>query len=142
MTVGMEDYLSINRPKYGAADSKIGVVEVNAGEETEIISVVGRGVIYGGVLHLTYDSEQDNSMPVLEVDGKNIATLNFFTLNIYHLIVPGSYPFYLLYYDWITPRYAIGISGGITFEKGFRVLYREDYTKTPYVTCRAIYALL
>ncbi|MBA7552465.1 hypothetical protein ES705_45026 [subsurface metagenome] len=107
-----------------------------------MVSVVGKGVIYGGALHVTYDSEQANSIPILEIDGENIATLNFFTLNLYRLNVSGSYPFYMRHYDSVIPRFSVAFSGGITFEKGFRVLYQEEHDTTPTVVCRAIYALI
>lgn len=142
MSSGVADWERVIRPRYGAAHSEIGVVLVVAGEETELLSVSGKGVIYGGALHLTYDSDQENSIPILEVDGANIAEINFFTINLYNLSIPGSYPFYIRHYDLVTPRFAVGISGGMTFEMGFRILYSEKHDTTPYVVCRAIYALI
>lgn len=142
MASGLPDYFKAIRPRYGAANSEIAVVQVVAKEETELVSVVGKGVIYGGALHLALASGQKNSVPVLEVDEANIAELNFFTMNFYHMNIVGCYPFYLLTFDDVSGIYAVGISGGITFEKGVRVLYQEEHDTRPWVVCRAIYALI
>lgn len=131
-----------NRPKYGASESVLGVVQVAASTETDLVEVTGKGMIYGGVVHLTAAASQKHGIPHLYIDGEDISTLSFYTQNIYQVTKGYSNPFSLLTYDEVKFRYAAAINYGFTFETGFKVTYEEDAGDTPYVVCRAAFALI
>lgn len=154
MTAGLPDFYRsidvafqslgeiINRPKYGGADIALAAVVVAATAETELLAVAGKGMIYGGDLSIITTASQVLGVPVLEVDGVAIAVRNFAGLIVARIKVPNSAGMYLLRYDEVNHRYSVGISSGITFETGFRILYQENDGNTPTVGSRVIYALV
>ena len=132
----------IVRPKYGAASEVITVLVVTANTENEMVSVSGKGMVYGGSLYLASSSSQRLSLTILEVDGSVINTTSFTTSAFYSLTRENSSPIYLMAYNEVDFRYSVGISAGITFETGFRVLFTEEHGNTPIVICKVVYALV
>lgn len=154
MTAGLPDFYRgidvafqslgqiINRPKYGGANIVAGGGVVTASDETELLSVSAKGMIYGGDIGMNVLASQSNGVPVLEVDGVKIAQRNFVSMINARIKVPNSAGIYLLRYNDINFKYHCGISAGITFETGFRILYQENDGETPSVTSRVIYAVV
>lgn len=132
----------IIRPKNGAAQLLAADVEVTASDKTPIGSFGGKGMIYGGLLYFTSTSTQDGSIPILSIDGVEITDLNFWDLKQFGADVENAYPFYVRRYDDANFIYCVGISGGITFETGFELLYDEKKGKTPTVYCKVLFALI
>mgnify|MGYP001139474021 CR=1 FL=1 len=132
----------INRPKYGAAQKSFASVWVTPGVITNLISVSGKGIIYGGVLYLSPSTNQEGSSPRLTVDGIFLAGLSFYTLNRYGWNIPQSYVWYLTKYDNVNFVFSVGIGYPITFESSFVVGYKENYEVSVNVACDFCYALV
>lgn len=132
----------MNRPKYGAAQSISAGFVVTPSAETEITTVSGQGMIYGGMLGVIATDQIWVDVPILKIDGVEISIANFYTINDFRMYPEKSYPFYMLRFDDVLYRYAVGISSGMTFETGFDVLYEEGAGRTLSVSLRVIYALV
>lgn len=142
MASGLPDYSQIIRPKYGAANRAYDEVTVDANAETELFNISGKGMTYGGVVFLDYDSTQANGVPLVYVDDVKIADIYFAALMKRGLVLSGSYPVYLRLYDEVNHAYSVAISYGITFERSFKVAYREFDGTTPTVDFQVVYALI
>ncbi len=142
MASGLPDYKIGVRLAYGQARQKAGGLIVKASDITEILSVTGKGVIYGGAVIVDYTASQNGSFVMLEVDDVQLSSANFFTLEAYGLDKQYCFPFYLMKYDDVNFVYTVGVMEGITFESGLRYLYEEINGDTPTVTGFLIYALM
>jgi len=132
----------IVRPKYGGAQNAQANVTVTPNAETTLVSVSGKGVLYGGCVFLDHTSTQLASTVRLYVDGAQLSFLSFYTLNKHNIHEPRSTSVYLLKYDNTEFIYTVGISPDITFESSFAVKYQENEGATPVVYCDLNYALI
>jgi len=130
------------RPTYGAAKNISGHKVVTASAETELCSVTGRGMIYGGVLYLIYTSSQKDGRPLLYIDGQELGQLRFEYLYRWKMLHTNTLGWYLLYYNDVRYEYGAGLSPNFTFETSFKVAYEENNTKTPDVCYNIDYALI
>lgn len=142
MTSGLPDYHRTVRPKYGAANNSHLNKVVTANTRTTILSVSGKGIIYGGCMYLDYTSGQRDSIPVLKVDGLDLSVISIYDLYWYSMTKPHTGSFYLLGYDDDLFVYSLGISPGVTFESSFELIYDEKHGTTPTVRCSVDYALI
>lgn len=129
------------RPSYGAAQIDKGGKQVTADTDTELASISGKGVIYGGYVRLAHSSSQKSSSAFLVIDGTDMSAVAFVALNDYRINRPGANSIYLLQYDDVGFKYAAGLSQGITFESSVKLMYREEHTSTPVVYHSLEYAL-
>lgn len=130
------------RPTYGAARTAYGSKVVTASAETELCSVIGAGLIYGGVIYLDHTASQRQAKPWLYIDGQNLGQLSLQWLYKWNVLHPTSLPFYLLAYDDAEYKYAVGLSPGFTFESSFKLAYEEFDGATPTVYYSIQYALI
>lgn len=140
MTSGIPDYYRTVRQAYGAAKTGLFSDAVAADDDTELISIDGKGVLYGGSLYLAYTSTQRDAIPKLSIDGFEISTLNFFTLNYFNLTGLYSYPVRLVQYDEVNYKYGVALAFGFTFDSSIKLVYEENNSTTPTVVARLIYA--
>ncbi len=141
MASGIADYLRMIRPKFGGAQFSWGLKNVVANASTTIITVSGKGVIYGGAVILDHTGTQRDCVPHIKVDGTVLGNSSFSGMNKYGIEIEHSMPVYLLKYDDVAFVYAGGLSSGISFEESFSVTYDETHGATPEVVCSAHYAL-
>lgn len=132
----------INRPKYGGAQETAGGVVVTAGEEKELASISGKGMIYGGLLFLEHTASQSSGIPKLTVDGNLLSAMSFITMNDFNITKQWAFTLYLMTFDEVLFRYAVAVSNEITFETGFKLIYEEKENETPTVYFDLIYALI
>lgn len=142
MSSGTPDYLKTIRPRYGGAEisAKWTVVEANA--FTELLRVVGKGMIYGGALFLDYTATQRDSYMALYIDTSGVVAETFATLNKYRITESGGHPLMLTTYDDKSFIYSIEMPYGITFESSLFIAYREAHGGTPNVKLAIVYALM
>ena len=131
-----------NRPKYGAAEAEDSSVTVSGLVETSLVSVTGKGIIYGGTIGVLGTIGSHGNIPILSIDGNALSVASFSTLNVYKMYAERCYPFYLMRYDEVDYDFAVGIMPGFTFEASFEVLYDENNNTTPTVSTRVLYALI
>lgn len=154
MTRGLPDYYRgvdiayqalaqmIVRPKYGGGLATWGSAVVTANAETTLITVSGKGMIYGGVVFLDHTSSQKTGIARLKADGNLLADMSFEGMNKHNIINPWSYPFYLLKFDEANFVYTVATSFGLTFETNFELAYFEQEGETPTVRFDICYALI
>lgn len=132
----------INRPKYGGALKTTASTVVTANAETEIFEVLGKGMLYAGVLIVNYTSTQKDSAPLLYADGNLLNILTFEGLDFYKVNRSGIYPLSIAEYDNTAFVYSVGFMYGITFEVSLVVKYLEEHGTTPTVILHIIYAVV
>jgi len=142
MASGLADYASEIRPRSGGALWDLFSDEVDASDITSMISVNGKGAILGGFVFLDSAASQKNGLVRLKIDGVFIAGLAFHVMVEFGISKPWTHPLYLLCYDEQDYKYSIGLSGGITFEESFELLYEESDGATPLVVAYVNYAVL
>lgn len=131
-----------NRPKYGGAQRSAAEKVVSASAETDLVSVSGKGMIYGAIISLDHSSTQKLGTPRLYIDGNKMSDWNFFTLNSFNVVAPYGSAFFLVAYDDVNFIYVALTGYGYTFETSFKLSYFENNGGTPSVRGRAIYALV
>lgn len=132
----------INRPKYGGSNYDEGGITVAADGITDLLTVAGKGMIYGGVLLIDHGASVARGKVQLVIDGDLMSGMGFDYLNSHSIIVPRVYPVYLLKFDDVNFVYAVGISHGITFETSFVMRFAEADSQTPSPDYKLIYALV
>lgn len=132
----------INRPKYGAAQAANATFVATANATITVVSVSGKGIIYGGMLGSIGTPGTHGNIPIIRVDGVELTTASFWAANFYRMYKEHNYPLYLTRYDATDYDFSVGVSGGLTFESSFAMLYTENNGTTPSVTTRVIYALI
>jgi len=132
----------INRPMYGGVSSAVGGQTVLANTDTELASVYGKGMLYGGYLFLDHTSTQKDSRANLIIDDESVSNLKFSDMNKYSLSLPLSSIIHLLKFDDTNFIYSVGISYGITFETSVKIIYTEAHNSTPIVYTKMIYGLI
>ncbi len=142
MASGLPDWERLTRPKFGGARIESGTEIVPANSDTTLISIQGKGMIYGGFLWIAATSTQDDSFPNLVIDNRFVTNEPWGRMNMFELNKPHSTPFYLLKYDKINFLFSSAIGYGYTFEEGFEIRYTEQNGITLTVSTRIIFALV
>ena len=142
MASGLPDYARIVRPRQGGANLSSNTKVAVANDITFMVSVTGKGIIYGGVMLTSYTSTQKNSMPVIYVDGVQMVSATFYATNLYELNKPDTLLFYEMKYDDVNFVYAVALTSGVTFEKSVVIAYKEAHGTTPTIITWMTYALM
>lgn len=130
------------RLKNGTPTSSAGNKVVASLGRTSLLSVTGKGMIYGGLVFLNHTSTQKAAEVIQVVDGDDMVSLTFDNLNLLSVDKVGMYPLVLRRYDEVNFIYCVGLGSGITFETSFEVVYNELNTTTPTVFTHLLYALI
>lgn len=141
MASGLPDYLRDVRPRFGGAISASGVAGVDASKITDLVDVIGKGIVYGGAMWMDHTSTQNNSLPLLVVDKSTLSNISLLRLSDYSFDRARTLPLTLNKFDEINFIYSVGISYGITFESALSLSYDEKHGTTPTIHYRLIYAL-
>ncbi len=142
MTSGLPDYYLGMRPRYGAAQNNSDGKVVTARDTTILVTVSGKGLIYGGNVLLDPAGSQAIDVIRLLIDGQYLSAGSIYSLYLFKFNKPWSSSLYLIHYDNETFKYAVGISPSITFESSFQVEYKECYGNTPTVYHNIDFALI
>jgi len=142
MASGLPDYEKIIRPKYGVTVSKHVLVEATLAGFTDLLTIAGKGMIYGGVLTVFSTSTQDLGYLSVSFDFGTSIAKTFWKLDRYGLTKHGGYPLSLCKFDDVNFIYAVEISHGITFEKGFFVTYKGLGAVSTWLEFDLVYALV
>lgn len=139
----MQDLAEVtNRPKYGGALQKSDTVELLATEEHTLVTVISKGMIYGGFIMSLDANIQSLDQPRLYVDGQLISKWAWDSLNRYGLTLPHASVISLLRYDPISPVYTAALRYGITFESSVSLRYWCTTAVSRYLTYSLLYALV
>lgn len=132
----------IARPKYGVAHGIQGQVKVTKNAETTLVTVSGKGMLYGGFVWLDHDASQKACRVNIYTDGNRLTYRMFWELEKYNLIAEHAPVAYLLKCDETEFIYCVGLSYGYTFEESLVVKYSEEAGGTPMVLCELAFALV
>lgn len=155
MAKGAQDYFNIvdignqtvselvNRPKYGEAATASAVVTVTASGTTTLLTVTGKGMIYGGTIRVGAEGNQRNGRPKLVIDNVTASlAIDFSDRNTWGWLRVGPGDFILTTYDIVNDWYAVVIPYGLTFETNVILQYVEALGDTPNVNGDLVYALI
>lgn len=142
MASGLPDYGLGTRPQYGGAVGSTGSKSVVANALNTLVTVTGKGMVYGSFVNLFPAETQQNSEVVLEIDATTIIGMSFAKLNAYGLTVPRCFPIVSLLFDNTAFDYVAGIAYGLTFETGIKLQFQENHGRTPSVAYTFIYTLM
>ncbi|RLF77217.1 hypothetical protein DRN39_04585 [Thermococci archaeon] len=130
------------RNKYGGGESACYAGTVKANDITELFSIAGKGVIYGGFITVQSTGTQRDDEQWLWIDGSQMSPHTFYEMNRFNLTGPtGPIP-YLVCYDDENFLYAVQFFFGYTFETSCVVKYSEKHGRTPTVIAFFDYALV
>jgi hypothetical protein len=142
MASGLPDYQRTVRTLPGRARHVFDYMVIDANAVTTLLTITGKGIIYGGVIIVDFASTQAGSTPLLYVDGEAVANLKFQHLYLYKINKVLSNIMFLLAYDDTSYIYSVGISPGVTFENSLELRYNNIYATTPDVGYGLVYALI
>ena len=132
----------IVRSKYGVATPEPFSGYVTANTKNEIITISGKGVIYGLVVYVQGTDIQRNDYLSYDIDGATYDDVSFEYFMLFNdVLVPGVLG-WLGCYDEVNYRYSIHVGTGITFEQYSKLYYTETHGRTPLVFGIAYYALI
>lgn len=140
MASGTPDYYQTVRNTYGAAKKISNAVAAEAISTKEILTVSGKGVIYGGVCYLDPTATQKESYFRLLIDVQETTIWTFEDMMKFGIWQENSNSLYLLRYDEVNFIYVVGISRGLTFEESVTLQFTEAEGNTPTVAGHLVYA--
>jgi len=120
MARGYPDFFGFSIfPQYGtfSLDEALGQV-CASGATTEITEVLGKGVTYGGYLHLSFDAEDKETVGVIiEIDSNIFRQDIYLPMAAYHRWVVENRFLRMIEYSWngITSYLIFEIADGFTF---------------------------
>jgi len=139
MTTGYPDYQQninitaqrasqlIQRPKYGAPQVLGFTGPLLPNGITTLGSISGRGIIYGGFIHIYGNSLDDDDTLYLTIDSVLVAITDWFTLRFGGSTKNHSLYLYLINNDESDWLYTVGYSNDITFESNIQIKFKEIY---------------
>ncbi len=116
----------VQRPSYGGAQVSNGSVGFAGGANPTITAISGKGIIYGGFLTSIGSVSQRLDTVRLDIDGTQISLETFRNHQLWGVDQEHSKVTYILKYDNTDFIYTVGLSGGITFETSFTVIYKNN----------------
>lgn len=131
----------INRPVYGGALVSVVMKAVTANADTELISITGEGMIYGGCIAVWGGGQQKDSIWINEIDGNEQCPATFDILFTYNMGQPHGTSPIITRFDEVNYQYGSILPYGITFEEALKAIYREEHGGTPTVLAVMTYAL-
>lgn len=132
----------INRPKYGGAVvSEISLV-INAGYAGSLVNVSGKGMLYGGTIHVDGNTSHSTDDVILRIDGSTVKWTAYDKLKKYGCTKPHTHLVWLNVYDDTIFRYSVGFMYGITFESSLVLSYINNGIDSIGVYGCLVYALV
>jgi len=142
MASGLPDYQRLVRERYGGATVSQGSAVANALTTKTLVTVSGKGMIYGGYVVLDHSSSQKDSAVRLILDGSEHVATTFADMNKYGLVKDRTLPMVMSVFDDTEFIYGVSLTYGVTFESELKVVYNESHDSTPTVIYQVIYALI
>lgn len=142
MAAGTPDYTKQIREQFGSGTHMTGQLMVTPSDLTELVTITGKGVIYGGLIYLDHLSTQKDSKPIILIDGATIISFSYWEMLKLGLFDTKMYPMSISTYDEDDFAYTACLANGIKFEKEIMLAYSEMSGATPTVYWSLIYALL
>ena len=132
----------INRPTYGGANVSTYDSNPPTSTTTELISITGQGVIYGGYIWIHDGTSRYNDSFILHVDGVDIFNITSYYLRTLNFSKYENTPLRMCVYNEYMKYYLATIQNDITFESNFKIKYANAGGGASTVTAQAYYATL
>lgn len=129
-------------PRYGGALLADDKVDGEAGVVTPLVTVGGKGVIYGGHVYVVCPTAHTTDKPLLYLDDTLMTDKSFYTLSLRNIAQSTIYPLYLSLYDTTNHCYGVGISPLMSFESKIELKYDNKGADLVLVYYSLIYAKL
>lgn len=108
---------------YGGGKNIIQGVACGASAWTEVISITGKGMVYGGYLMSITANWVNVDQFKITIDGQVFWTSAWITCLQYGMMKLFSLPLSLFIYDEVNNRYGVTFAPNITFDSSFLVEY-------------------
>jgi hypothetical protein len=130
------------RSRFGGAKQITWTDYVTQGDTTALGTISGKGQIYGIIVRsVGYENDEYDYVGMV-VDGESLAAYSYRDLNLYDYTYPAPATPFIFFYDETNHKFAMGITGPITFEDSFVLNYVQVLGIRPYVYAKIIYAIL
>jgi hypothetical protein len=129
-------------PQYGSVSEAKAEITIATGTETTLVTISGKGRIYGGVVLCASGNVKNADYVKLYVDDVLLISICFYDLTWYGLYPDGDSPLYIIRYDETTPKMIAGIRKDITFSKSFKIAWKSDDANSRVVRYRLHYSLI
>ena len=116
------------RPMYGEAKNAFSFTQVSANNDTTLINVLGKGMVYGGIIFIATNHSISDDEIHIYVDGDIIFDFNWGRQIRYNFTRPYDCIAWVCKYDNVNHEYAMAIKHGITFEESIKIVYSEKMT--------------
>ena len=136
------DFLVEVRSTYGAARRKQTTKNCLGGAVTPLFTILGKGITYGGYVHLFPGVTHKDDFLDPAADGISLLSTSFSNLAILGITSPGATPCYQTLYDETNFHYCCNIAPGITFETSFEIDYWNVEAGAVLVVYYIYYALI
>lgn len=141
MARGYPDFFGISIiPKYGTTYRATGVAVVTASDRTDIITVTGKGILFGGTIDAYNGGNQQNSDIYLYIDGNLVLNYSWVGLKTYNYSMVAIKGYELTMFDNNGGYYGAYLNFDMPFEKSFTLTYNELAGNTPTVSAKLTYA--
>ena len=136
-----EGYIDV-RSHHGKAYRAFREMPAEAAAVTDLISIAGRGILYGGYAYADGALIGNRDYFYLKVDGQVLGYTSFLQMENHGMNTPYSNSVYALKYDNVAFDYTVGFMPGITFESLIEVKYGTFHGNEPTLIAQIIYALI
>ena len=136
------DFLVEVRSTYGAAKRKQTTVNCLGGVVTPLFTILGKGITYGGYVHLFPGVTHKDDFLDLAADDISLLSTSFKALAALGIISPGNTPYYQTLYDETNFHYCCCFAPGITFETSLKLDYWNVEVGAVLVVYYIYYALI
>ena len=135
------DFLTV-RPAYGQSRHSSGTKTVPSGTLTDLISINGRGVVYGGTISLTSYATRKESVINISIDYVIMQSWEFEELHNVKVYPGISNPLVLCQYDDNNYNYAVFLPLPLTFETQVKISILQSYGVNQDFDYDIVYALV
>lgn len=132
----------INRPTYGGANVSIYNDFAPALSATDIISVLGTGMVYGGYFYIADANDHLNDGLGVVIDGTELFAISPNSLLLWGVKSGMNFPLQLAMYRPDLYQYIVLVKGGLTFESSFKLRYHNILGDSAGVLAQAYYATI
>ena len=140
---GQESGYLTTRPSYGGAEASFNqlVISPTLGNKL-IVSISGRGVIYGGYCFSSCPSNHTTDYLYADIDGFNVLSDRANAMNGMKVNNNNMGFFWLEQYDPVLFAYTWGIGKNITFETQFDLYHANRHGDDATLNYHILYALV
>jgi len=129
-------------PKWGTPTYVRVQESIMASAQEILLEQYGKGQLIGGHIYTYNDSGSQEDSVYITIDDTYFAFDNIRTLFERNITKPNLTPIYIVEYNTTQPRFCIGLSPGIIFDKKLIIYYKNNGAYGVYVEGQFMYYLI